>query len=217
MDKGARQGPVAETDLRQRFAAGLSPETMVWHHTFDTWQPAHAAGLCATTPAPKPATGRPSAQEAPIWYYMDKNARQGPVAESALRLRLHKDLPSDTPVWNPKLDGWKPAHALGLCPESRAVQEWYFMDHGVRQGPVAESVLRQRLAGGLPPDTPVWHAKLDNWKPAHTQGLCPSAATPAVPGAATPATPGESAGKCAKCGRALAPHHRFCAGCGTPV
>jgi hypothetical protein len=82
-----------------------------------------------------------------------------------------------------------------------------------------ESLLRQRLAHGLPPDTQVWNSKLDNWKPAHSLGLCPGAApAPAVPTPKPATTPSPAQGKtCKKCGRTLSPQHRFCAGCGSPV
>lgn len=235
MEKGKQQGPVTEDALRQRLAAGLPPETMVWNRRLETWRPAHALGLCSAAPAAQaaaaPAPSPVPVSEPPIWYFMEKGVRAGPVSESVMRQRLATGLPPDTPVWNAKLDNWKPAHAVGLCaaPVARApapaapnapVTEaaiWYFMDHGVRQGPVTESLLRQRLAHGLPPDTLVWNPQLDNWKPAHALGLCPGAQPAAIP-AAKPALPATAQGKtCPQCGRALMPQHRFCAGCGTPV
>jgi hypothetical protein len=247
MEKGKQQGPVTEDALRQRLATGLPVETMVWNHKLETWKPAQTLGLCGTAAAPAQPAASPVPRttpvpEAPIWYFMEKGARLGPVAESVIRQRLATGLPPDTQVWHAKLIHWKPAHELGLCaapapkpasppvtapapaldaPLAAAAETpiWYFMDHGVRQGPVLESLLRQRLAHGLPPDTQVWNSKLDNWKPAHSLGLCPGAApAPAVPTPKPATTPSPAQGKtCKKCGRTLSPQHRFCAGCGSPV
>jgi hypothetical protein len=181
MEKNARMGPVTENVLRQRLATGLPPETQVWHAKLDNWKPAHAVGLCAAhaAPAPKPAAApAPVAPPAPV-------SAPGPIAAPAPA--------TEAPIW-------------------------FFMDHGVRQGPVTESLLRQRLAHGLPPDTQVWNAKLDNWKPAHSLGLCPGAKPAAVAPVPQPAlTPPAQGNICKKCGRVVSPNHRFCAGCGTPV
>jgi predicted component of type VI protein secretion system len=202
-----------------------------------TSQPAAQAPAAAQ--AQVAATAKPPAAEPASWYYAEKGAQKGPVTESELRKRLATGLPRETLVWINQLDNWEPAHELGLCPapapDPRPSPEatpvappaapapaaeaavWFFMDHGVRQGPVAESLLRHQLAHGLSPDTQVWNPKLDNWKPAHSVGLCPGT-KPAAPPVAQPAHPPPAREKtCKKCGRVLAPQHRFCAGCGTPV
>lgn len=198
-----------------------------------------AAQTPAAAQAQVAATAKPPAAEPATWYYAEKGAQKGPVTESELRKRLAAGLPRETLIWNGQLDNWEPAHELGLCPApdpnprpsptatpvappappapAAEAAVWFFMDHGVRQGPVAESLLRRRLAHGLSPDTQVWNPKLDNWKPAHSVGLCPGA-KPAAPPMAQPAHPPPAREKtCKKCGRVLAPQHRFCAGCGTPV
>ena len=47
---------------------------------------------------------------------------------------------------------------------------WYFEENGRAQGPEPESAVRKRLVqGGLPGDTLVWAAGMDEWMPADTR------------------------------------------------
>jgi hypothetical protein len=149
----------------------------VGHSKFTIEDEPTPAAAAPHGPSPTPAA------EPAIWYFADQGTQQGPVTETALRQRLAAGLAPETLVWNSQLDNWKPAQALGLCPAPVAPKptapppaveapNWFFVEKGVRQGPVTEAFLRQRLAAGMPPDTLVWHAQLDNWKPAHAVGLC---------------------------------------------
>ncbi len=63
--------------------------------------------------------------------------------------------------------------------------EWYYAAGDKQMGPVAEDEFKKLTADGtIRPDTLVWHAGLDGWKPLR------DVKTPASPGVATPPGPG---------------------------
>jgi len=131
----------------------------------------------------------------PLWYA--DIAGGGPAAVTGVSVQAARDILDAflTPVGPPPVKRQAPE------PPPPAETMWYVAHGGQTEGPMAESVLRSRLAT-LPPGALVWNAGLPGWVPPAQAGLV---------------APAPAARACPACGAALSPTQRFCVHCGAPV
>lgn len=107
MNNQQKEGPIAESNLRQMVSKEILPPTvLIWSEGMPGWEPASALLF-----VDQPASGAvPNQLE---WFYEFNDKKQGPVPEAELRALMQSgNLSSKNLVWCEKFTDWKPIEAV---------------------------------------------------------------------------------------------------------
>lgn len=88
-----------------------------------------------------------------------------------------KQLSADSPVWNPKMSGWKAVKdtvlsnyiPLEVFSYSKGPKkEWYYASEGKSKGPISQSDLSRLIAGGkIRENDDIWKTGWKDWQPVY--------------------------------------------------
>lgn len=112
-----------------------------------------------------------------IWYYSKNKESVRTDKTNMIRMIQTKQLQADSPVWNPKMSGWKAVKDTVLSNyiplevfsySKGAKKDWYYASGQKSKGPVSQSELSQRIASGdIKEKDDIWKTGWKDWQPVY--------------------------------------------------